>query len=113
MGTTVDTNTERMRALAVEMLKTAPEAMAWFRYGATYVVSLLAAIDFYRAAGRLDEVADLLADLRKTAAADAPATVARNFMRLGIYWDEATCVEATKRAGLNTEELLTLIRGNK
>lgn len=104
-------NVDRMRQLATELLRANPESIAWFRYGATYVVSLLAAIDFYRVAGRVEEANDLLLDLKaKIGAADSPETIAQNFIRLGIYWDEATCVDTTYQPGLTTEDLLDIVR---
>lgn len=104
-------NVDRMRHLAAELLKADSASIAWFRYGATYVVSLLAAIDFYRAADRVEEANDLLMDLKvKTGAADSVETIAQNFIRLGIYWDEATCIDAAARPDLTTEDLLDMVR---
>lgn len=103
-----------MRQRAVELVRTDPEAVAWFRYGATYVVSLLAMIQFYGETDRREEAADVLLDLKqKLAAADCPATIVKNMLRLGLYWDEATQLHAAGQITgdeVSLETLLDVIR---
>lgn len=105
-------NLDTMRQRAAEILSAEPDAISWFRYGATYVMSLLAAIDFYSGAGRCDEAMDAMNELKgKLGAADSPDTIAKNMLRLGVYWDEQAEAEAAASCtDLTTEAILDIVR---
>jgi hypothetical protein len=102
---------EAMRNLAANVQKVEPELIEWFRYGTTYVVSLLSLIDFYNAAGRHGEAHDVLTDLQEhLGAADNTNTIVRNLLRLGYYWDEEHQVRAARQPGIDLERMLDIVR---
>ena len=104
----------QMRGLASEILATPAEQISWFRYGATYVLSLLRLMEFYRVAGREEEAYDVATELReKLASADTPQTIAKNLLRIGFYLDEAERVKAAEYDGASPEVLLDIIRTPK
>ena len=76
-----------------------PEGLEWFRYGASYVLCLIAAGEFYEALHCDEEAMDIKEDLTEhVAASDSAAIIAHNLLRLGVYWDEATLLHAAKTA---------------
>ena len=105
------TNIELMRDRAAEILAADPESLAWFKYGAQYVMSLLKLIEFYSEAGRNAEADDVLLELKtKDASADNANMIARNLMRLGIYWDEMTLMQSSSDEDESIEVLLDQVR---
>jgi hypothetical protein len=105
-----------MRQRAAELVNAGPEALAWFRYGASYATSLFKMARFYRLANRDDEADDVTVDLEsKCAGAVDIDTVVKNFLRLGIYFDEVSQARTLSGKDLidndEIEELLTKIRG--
>ena len=96
-----------MRNKVAEVIHADPEALAWFRYGASYAICLMRMVDFYNEAGRDAEADEVLVDL-KEAGSGSIDTIAKNFLRLGVYWDEAE--ELRGICGTTLEEKLDVIR---
>ena len=108
---TITTNIELMRRRAAEILAADAETIAWFRYGAQYMMSLLQLASFYHEANREAEADDVMLELKtKDAAADSANTIARNLLRLGVYWDEASLIQSRLDKDESIEELLTHVR---
>lgn len=111
MSTAAISHLEQMKGLVADIMQADTEHLEWFRYGATYVLSLFCMVDFYRNTGRQLEAGDALLDLRhKNAAADGKDTIARNMLRLGVYWDENEQVVAGQQPGLSAEKMLDIVR---
>jgi hypothetical protein len=96
-------NFSRMRGNAELVLGADPESVAWFRYGASYVLTLLQMVEFYVSLDRKEEAEDIMIDLReRLAGADEAATVAKNMLRIGIYLDEAEHLQSQQRDQLDS-----------